>query len=90
MSTLDNGGICLTNVTYGISKETYFSYEKKRTAYGIVVYYDFDEENTAVIVDSIRDITSDKESLEELVRLFNKFELSLLHFHDAVEDFLTR
>ena len=78
----------MTDITYGISEEIYSSDKEKRKAYGIVAYANFDKEKLAVIVDSVRDISSDKKQIEELVRLCNELELSLLHFHDVVTDFL--
>ncbi len=78
----------LTDVVYGISEETYILGGEKRIAYGIVAYANSDQEKTAVIVDSIRDISSDKERICALVHKCNNLKISLLHFHDVVDDFL--
>lgn len=37
----------------------------------------------------VKDITVDREKLENLIRLCNQEQLSLLHLRDVVEDFLT-
>lgn len=40
------------------------------------------------ITDSISDISCNKVDCEKLIELFNKENLSPVHFHDAVEDWL--
>ena len=63
--------------------------EEKRTSYGIVAYANAKQDDTATIVASVRDITSDKQRLRKLVDNCNRLELSTVHLHDVVEDFLS-
>ena len=77
------------NVTYAITEEKYALGEEKRTSYGIVAYANAEQNGTATIVASVRDITYDKNSLRKLVDDCNRFELSTVHLHDVVEDFLS-
>lgn len=79
----------MTNVTYAITEEKYALGEEKRTSYGIVAYANAEQNCTATIVASVRDITYDKNRLRKLVDDCNRFELSTVHLHDVVEDFLS-
>ena len=47
-----------------------------------------DEDGTATIIDSIRDITADKEKLAYLVDECNRLELPPIHLRDVIEDFV--
>ncbi|MCD7770752.1 MAG: DUF6514 family protein [Oscillospiraceae bacterium] len=42
------------------------------------------------VLDEIKDISVNKNAVEELAWLMNREQLSLIHFRDAVEDFLVR
>lgn len=50
--------------------------------YGIAAYV------SGEFIRAVRDISTDKSAVSELVRLFNKEELSILHLDIAIEDFL--
>ena len=50
--------------------------------YGIEAY------ESGEIIRKVGDISTDKTAVSELVRLFNKEELSILHLDIAIEDFL--
>ena len=78
----------MTEIYYGITEETYSLGNEKRVSYGIAVYADPKEEITNTIIDSVRDISSDKERVLELTQRCNDLKLSLLHFHDVITDFL--
>lgn len=78
----------MTPITYGVSTEIYEWKKDCRTSYGIVAYSDIDEDGVATIVASIRDISSDRKTVEELVQKCNLLNLSLCHLRDVVEDFL--
>lgn len=78
----------MTPITYGVSTEIYEWKKDCRTSYGIVAYSDIDEDGVAIIVASIRDISSDRKTVEELVQKCNLLNLSLCHLRDVVEDFL--
>lgn len=77
------------NITYGITEETYSLGNTTRVSYGIAAYADADEDGTATIVASVRDITANRQALTELVSLCNSLELSTIHLMDVVEDFLS-
>lgn len=79
----------MMNVTYAVTEEKYALGEEKRTSYGIVAYANAKQDDTATIVASVRDITSDKQLLRKLVDNCNRLELSTVHLHDVVEDFLS-
>ena len=79
----------MTNVTYAITEEKYAFGGEKRTSYGIVAYANAEQDGTATIVASVRDITSDKKRLKKLVDDCNRLELSTVHLHDVVENFLS-
>lgn len=78
----------MTPITYGVSTEIYEWKKDCRTSYGIVAYSDIDEDGVATIVASIRDISFDRKTVEELVQKCNLLNLSLCHLRDVVEDFL--
>lgn len=79
----------MTNITYGITEEIYVAGNSRRTSYGIAVYDNAEEDGTATILEAVHDITSDKQSLSELVDLCNRLELSTIHLYDVIEDFLS-
>ena len=79
----------MMNVTYAVAEEKYALGEEKRTSYGIVAYANAEQDGTATIVTSVRDITSDNHRLIKLVDDCNRLELSPLHLPDVVEDFLS-
>ena len=57
-------------------------------SYGIAVYPKSD--NSAPAWLSVDDITTDKARLEELIRQCNLLNLSPIHLHDVIEDFLQK
>ena len=79
----------MSEITYGVSKEIYQLGKSKRTAYGLVAYADAKSEGTAIIVASARDITNYRDRAEELAAICNRLGLSLIHFDDVIEDFLS-
>ena len=79
----------MMNVTYAVAEEKYASGEEKRISYGIVAYANAEQDGTATIVTSVRDVTSDKKRLGKLVDDCNRLELSTVHLPDVVEDFLS-
>ena len=80
----------MNNITYGISKEIYSLGGNIRESYGIVAYANTELDGTATIIASVKDITSDKKRLQNLVDKCNELNLSLAHFNDIVEDFLAK
>ena len=79
----------MINVTYAVTAEKYALGEEKRTSYGIVAYANAEQDGTAPLVASVRDITFDKQRLIKLVDDCNRLELSTVHLPDVVEDFLS-
>ncbi len=75
-------------ITYGVTEEIYTLGDQSRTSYGIVAYAEGEEDGTATIVASARDLSPARERLDELVRTCNRLHLSLIHFGDVIEDFL--
>lgn len=80
----------MKNITYAVSEEKYTFGNETRISYGIVAYSNADQDGSKTIVASIRDITSNKERLVELVNDCNRLELSTVHLNDVIEDFLVR
>ncbi len=80
----------MINVTYEIVKEIYCLGQSSRTSYGIVAYANGENDGTAAIIASVHDITTDRNSLKELVSLCNRVQLSTIHLDDVVEDFFSK
>ena len=78
----------MSDVVYGIREEIYELQDDHRVSYGIVVYDNTDGENTYTVLESIGDITSDKDKLIRLVEECNISELSPIHLKDIIEDFI--
>ena len=47
----------MSTITYGVVAETYLLGSQARSAYGIVVYADTDEDGMATVIASAHDIT---------------------------------
>ena len=75
------------NITYAVVEEHYALGEIERISYGIVVYSTSALEQTACVVASVCDITSDSKRLLALVQRCNDLQLSVIHLHDIIEDF---
>ncbi len=58
-----------------------------RTSYGIAAYAASAEDGTATIVASVRDVTTDQQTLSGRVAHCNHLGLSTVHLMDVVEDF---
>lgn len=80
----------MKNITYAVSEEKYTFGNETRISYGIVAYSNADQDGSKTIVASIRDVTSNKARLVELVNDCNRLELSTVHLNDVVEDFLVK
>lgn len=52
--------------------------------YGIVAV------DSEEIIAEISDISADKEAVAELAELMKRYQLSLIHFKDVIEDFLIK
>ena len=80
----------MKNITYAVSEERYTFGNETRTSYGIVAYSNANQDGSKTIVASVRDVTSDKTKLTELVNDCNRLELSTMHLSEVVEDFLLK
>ncbi len=80
----------MNDITYAVAEEKYTLGDETRTSYGIVAYSNADQDGTKTIVASVRDVTSDKAELSELVNDCNRLGLSTIHLLDVVEDFLLK
>lgn len=76
-------------VTYGMIEEIYSLGSDSRTAYGIAAYANAETDGTASVLQSIHDITTDREKLLALVETCNRLKLSTVHLRDIVEDFIS-
>lgn len=79
----------MINAAYSVTKEKCTLGNRSKASYGRVAYAITDKDGTATIVASVHDITSDKFRLKKLVDDCNQLELSTVHLHDIVEDFLS-
>ena len=78
----------MSDIVYGIREEIYELQGDRRVSYGIVVYDNTDGKNTYTVLESIGDITSDKDKLIRLVEECNISELSPIHLKEIIEDFM--
>ena len=78
----------MSSITYGLVEEHYALNGQERTSYGIAIYADAEHDGTTTVIASVHDITADKPGLTALVQQCNRLELSPIHLHDVVEDFL--
>lgn len=79
----------MTGITYGLIEEKYNCDGKSRISYGVAVYSDSATDGSTIIVESVHDITCDKEKLLKLINNCNDLQLSRIHLSDVIEDFLT-
>lgn len=71
---------------YIVLQSTYKNGVAKRISFGIAGIEEYD--GTITVLDSVSDISSEIDPVEELVDLCNDQQLSLIHFRDIVSDFL--
>lgn len=79
----------MTTITYGISEETYSVNGTSRTSYGLVAFADAESDGSSTIIASARDISNDKSAVEALASLCNRGNLSICHFDDVIQDFIS-
>ncbi len=78
----------MNNVTYALSEEIYKLGNEKRVSYGIVAYANAELDGTATIISSVRDVSSDRQAIVDLISQCNRLQLSPAHLGEVVEDFL--
>lgn len=76
--------------TYGIICETFSMNGKMRTAYGIAVFAHTEHTECNAIIAVVNDLSSDRESVENLINACNEGKLSLIHLNDVVDDYLAK
>ncbi len=77
----------ISEITYGICKEIYFLGDKQRISYGIVIYSNAAEDETATIIASRHDVTAQYQTMKKLVDECNELKLSILQLDDVLEDY---
>ncbi|WP_122788901.1 DUF6514 family protein [Intestinibacillus sp. Marseille-P6563] len=58
--------------------------EEGTVSSGVAAYQD------DCLVDTIEDVVPDFAEAKQLAQMLNRFEVSLLHFHDVVEDYIAQ
>ena len=79
----------MTEVTYGVTEESYSLGGERRVSYGIACYIAVEHDGTANIYLSVHDVCADKQKLTAFVEKCNQLKLSLIHFEDVLDDFLS-
>ena len=74
-------------IKYILTETNYDGGAPMRIGYGVAAT--LIEDGCAVILQSANNLTPEKSKAQKLVQSCNKCELSIKHFHDVVEDFLT-
>ena len=72
---------------YVLVKTTYYDRNFEHTGYGMAAIER--EGRHIVVLKSASDMSTDREKVEDLIGLCNRYGLELVHFDDIVEDFLT-
>jgi len=78
----------MTNIKYCLIEDELVCGDDTRISYGISAYSGTESEYTPDIRISVHDITSDKNRIINLINLCNQLELSSIHLHDVIDDFL--
>ena len=76
------------NTTYGVVTEIYGLEGETRLSYGIAAYANADEDGTATIVASVRDISSNEAQVKAFVGRCNAEHLPVCRFQNKVDEFL--
>ena len=78
----------MNKLTYGTVAETYSIGNTSRISYGIVAYAYANCDDTATIIVSVHDVSSEKDKIDNLVYLCNLHRLDPIHLYDVIIDFL--
>ena len=78
----------ITKSTYEIIEECRCLDGLEYKCYGIAVYIKSDVDGFHTVIQTIGDITTDRDRLSMLVDQCNLLELSPLHLNDVIEDYL--
>ena len=77
-------------ITYGLIKETYMIEDNEMKSYGIAVFENIKAENVVLILDSVRNISTDRAKVENLIKKCNELNLSVIHLQDVIDDMLNQ
>lgn len=75
------------DTSYGIIEETYDYGLGVHKTYGIAAYINVAGELGTTVVASAHNLSPDREVVDNLVRLCNGFQLSIIHFQDVIDNF---
>jgi hypothetical protein len=87
-NTITNNQLQPANVAYEIVGEPHSCGENNYISYGIAAYVDAATSDTKNVIACVRDVTTNKTEIEDLVQKCNAFGLSPIHLVDVIEDFL--
>ncbi len=76
----------MITINYTINTTVHDGFSKEECSYTFFGISALDENNNEIV--SINDISSSRNDIELLINKFNENKLSLIHFYDAVEDFM--
>ena len=71
---------------YILIESTFTANNRKYNSYGIALVVTYDE--STVMIESIPDLSQDKERIQHLAKLCTELHLSPIHLADVVADFL--
>lgn len=77
-------------VVYEVVGEPHPLGDSNCISYGIAAYIDAATSNTKNVIAYVRDVTTSKTEIENLVQKCNAFGLSPMHLVDVIEDFLNK
>ncbi len=78
----------MNNIVYGVIEEKYTLGKEQRISYGIAAYSDSDNNGTATVVKSVRDISDDRSLVTEITDICNRLSLSTIHLHEVISDLI--
>ena len=78
----------MASVKYGVTEEIYSIDNIRRTSYGIAAYSNYEIDGTSCIIASVRDISTEKSDVTELVDRCNKCSLPISQLQYVIDDFL--
>lgn len=78
----------MNDITYGTIAETYSIGDTTHVSYGVAVYAYVDSDGAATVIASVHNVSTQKERIDELVFLCNRYHLAPEHLSDVIDDFL--
>ncbi len=79
----------MNNIAYCLIEEKIITGERPRLTYGVAAIEKCGDGEVPYILETVHDITPDREKLVLFIGEINERKLSPIHLRDAVEDFLT-